>query len=474
VRHAAEKKCMKESAYNLCAKDADGNRYLFNTRLGTTYVMSARAYAACLAASAGEPGSEDVERTRRDLMQGGFLVDDGLDELAAIESAHRRAREDSEELHLVLAPSMACNLDCFYCFEANRYPRLMSRETQDNVVRLVRSYLDGGTKRLNVVWYGGEPLLARSVIGSLSTRFMHLCKRLRRAYAAEIVTNGTLLTRETARLAAWQVKRAQITLDGIPALHDARRVPKNRSPTFHRILEAIAAAAPHMQVTIRINVCRQTAGHLEELLRILAARGLDTTTNIYIAPLQKTAAIRLRARSAPNLPRGERAQVHDHDLETLDDREFAELEIRFRELLSKYRFPVSDRLPAPCRTTCVTDKRHGWLIEANGDVQKCYWTAGMTTEAVGHLASSGIVLRAAYRKWEEWERFRNPHCRRCVMLPICLGRCPLKHVNGQFHCCPSFRHNWVQCLAWAARVPSEELVPARLPVVQIATGAKGV
>src|SRR5271165_1102290 len=122
---------------------------------------------------------------------------------------------------------MACNLDCFYCFESNRYAGRMSAAVQSNIVRLVRRYFESGTKRLDVTWYGGEPLLAVSVVESLSKRFLALCGEFGSEYSAQIVTNGTLLTHETARqLASWNVKRAQITLDGVPQLHDTRRVPK--------------------------------------------------------------------------------------------------------------------------------------------------------------------------------------------------------------------------------------------------------
>lgn len=457
---------MKESAYNLCARDAAGSCYLFNTRRGTAYAMSAYAYETYRVAAAGGQASEEADRTRRELVDGGFLVDDDLDELAAIETAHQRARESTEALDLVLAPSMACNLDCFYCFEANRYAGLMSRDAQDHVVRLVHRYFDAGAKRLNVTWYGGEPLLARSVIEQLSKRLMLLCKRLHREYAAEIVTNATLLTRETAEwLAAWQVKRAQITLDGIPAQHDKRRVPKNRSPTFHRILEGIAAAASRMQVTIRINVCRDTAPHLEKLLRILAARGMDLQASVYIAPLQIAGKGKAPADGTSDVSSFQTSKTRDRTLEVLDTREFAELENRFYELLLKHGFSVSDRLPEPRCTTCVADKKHGWVIEANGDVQKCYWTAGVATEAVGRLTMDGIMPSTAYRKWDEWTGSRNPDCLRCTMLPICLGRCPLKHINGDFDCCPSFRYNWIECLSRAAHVPSEELVPVRLPLL---------
>lgn len=352
------------------------------------------------------------------------------------------------------------------CFESNRYAGRMSAAVQSNIARLVRRYFDSGTKRLDVTWYGGEPLLAFSVVERLSKRFLSLCEEFGREYSAEIVTNGTLMSHEKAQqLASWKVKRAQITLDGVPELHDARRVPKNRKPTFCTILDGIDAAAAHMHVSVRINVCRKVAARLEELLQILAARGLNRVVSVYVAPLQKV-------EDRKTLPsRGPQARVSSvapqpdgEQLDALDGREAADLELRFNDLLWKYGFAVSNRLPEPRCTTCMADKEHSWLIEANGDVQKCYWTAGLRAEAAGRLTEDGIAPREPYRKWQDWTAFRNTGCLQCIMLPICLGRCPLKHLNHKSDYCPAFKHNWVRVLARAAGVPDGQLVPVQLPL----------
>ncbi len=457
---------MKDSAYNLCAQDANGNYCLFNTRRGTAHILAAGAYKAYWAAANGASSLADASETLRELIDKGFLVGNDADELSEIISAHEKARRSRDRIELLIAPSMACNLDCFYCFESNRYAGRMSAAVQSNVVRLVRRHFESGTRRLDVTWYGGEPLLAVSVVELLSKRLLALCGEFDSEYSAQIVTNGTLLTHETARqLASWNVKRAQITLDGVPQLHDTRRVAKNGNPTFYRILDGIEAAAAHMHVSLRINVCRKVAARLEELLQMLAARGLNRLVSAYAAPLQKVPgretssphAAQARLRSVTPRPGGEQ-------LDVLDSREAADLELRLNDLLWKYGFAVSNRPPEPRSTTCMADQEHSWLIEANGDVQKCYWTAGLRAEAAGRLAEDRIVARQPSRKWRDWTEFRNTGCLQCIMLPVCLGRCPLKHLNNTPDYCPPFKHNWVGVLARVAGVPDATLAPVALPL----------
>jgi uncharacterized protein len=341
----------------------------------------------------------------------------------------------------------------------------MRGAVQDKIVALVHRAFVSGTRRLSVTWYGGEPLVALSVIERLSERFLALCEEFGREYSAEIVTNGTLMTGEKAkRLAASKVKRAQITLDGTPDLHNMRRVGRTHSPTFYLILEGIECALAEMQVAIRINVCRTVAARLEELLQILAARGLNKTVSVYMAPLQEAPgrnASRRGSRDCAQLPV---ADGGDGGFDLLSSEEAASLELHFDELLWKYGFSIPDRLPRLRGTTCIADKDNAWLIEANGNLQKCYWTAGFASEAVGRLTAYGVAAGAPYGKWQNWVARRNAECRRCIMLPLCLGRCPLKHLSNESDVCPPLKYNWIRCLARAVRVTEEELVPVRVPL----------
>ena len=456
---------MKESAYNLCAQDTNGNYCLFNTRRGTAHILAPDAYRAYWAAANGASGLADATATLRDLIDKGFLVGNDVDELSEIMSAHEKARRSRDRIELLIAPSMACNLDCFYCFESNRYAGRMSTAVQSDIVRLVRRYFKSGTKRLDVTWYGGEPLLAFSVVELLSKRLLALSGEFGSEYAAQIVTNGTLLTHEMARqLASWNVKRAQITLDGVPQLHNTRRVAKNGKPTFYRILDGIEAAAAHMHVSLRSMYVARLRRVWRNCFRSSPRGGLTGVVSLYAAPLQKVPGHETRWPHAPQAQlRSVMHQSGSGQLDVLDSREAADLELRLNDLLWKYGFAVSNRLPEPRSTTCMADEEHSWLIEANGDVQKCYWTAGLRAEAAGRLAEEGIVPREPYRKWQDWTEFRNTGCLQCIMLPICLGRCPLKHLSNTPDYCLPFKHNWVGVLARVVGVDAT-LVPVPLPL----------
>lgn len=67
----------------------------------------------------------------------------------------------------------------------------MSERIQDAIIHLVEMH-KSNLQALSVVWYGGEPLLAISIIKRLSLRLIQLCKEANISYSAYMITNGYL------------------------------------------------------------------------------------------------------------------------------------------------------------------------------------------------------------------------------------------------------------------------------------------
>ena len=64
----------------------------------------------------------------------------------------------ADVLHLILLPTEACNFRCTYCYEDFRLGRM-----SEDVVRGVEALLSRraeGLARLEISWFGGEPLAA--------------------------------------------------------------------------------------------------------------------------------------------------------------------------------------------------------------------------------------------------------------------------------------------------------------------------
>jgi uncharacterized protein len=133
-----------------------------------------------------------------------------------------RRKNSTSSLGLTIIPYLGCNLDCKYCFVGKKSERI-TQDTCDGIVRLIEAKA-GGLKKLSLTWMGGEPLIGKKAIASLSERIIEICHRERVAYHARILTNGLLLTEETAKiLKACQVTLAQVSIDGSKYMQDVRR-----------------------------------------------------------------------------------------------------------------------------------------------------------------------------------------------------------------------------------------------------------
>ena len=179
----------------------------------------------------------------------------------------------SRRLRLLILPTEKCNFRCTYCYEDFALGQ-MSSETVDAIAALVESRA-ADLDALEVDWFGGEPLLARTVVYRLSEIINDLAGRFAFGYVGTITTNGYLLTPDVAReLSARGVTRFQVSLDGPEEIHDARRPTVRKQPTYQVIAGNIAAILDsdldvHLQ--LRVHFDRATYPSVRDFVRDVVA-----------------------------------------------------------------------------------------------------------------------------------------------------------------------------------------------------------
>ena len=81
---------------------------------------------------------------------------------------------------LTIAPTQDCNFQCVYCYEKDQLRhQVVDAGTRDKILEYVTK-LAPHIRRLNICWYGGEPLLAQDTI-RLSSGTSPLFSKARRA-----------------------------------------------------------------------------------------------------------------------------------------------------------------------------------------------------------------------------------------------------------------------------------------------------
>lgn len=88
---------------------------------------------------------------------------------------------------------------------------------------------------ISITWYGGEPLIGKHIIYSLSEKFIKICNKYSVNYGAYMVSNGFLVTEEVIeQLKKYKVTGVQLTIDGPPEIHNIRRLKGTVNGTVRR------------------------------------------------------------------------------------------------------------------------------------------------------------------------------------------------------------------------------------------------
>jgi len=173
----------------------------------------------------GREAVETAAREIRGLRKQGFLrgpvmVRDEQDERRQIARLLKMATGNIE---LYLAE--ACNLRCRYCYvDANEclHGKLMPPEIARAAVDLIFARAKG-VDRLQITFFGGEPLLNKPVLKETVAYSQRLARRHGKQVRYSMTTNGTLLDDEVISLIKRYGFGLMISADGPPEIHNDHR-----------------------------------------------------------------------------------------------------------------------------------------------------------------------------------------------------------------------------------------------------------
>lgn len=375
---------------------------------------------------------------RNDLVEGGFVVPEGFDELAAIRTAYWRARR-ATPMVLTITTTMDCNLGCYYCYE-DRTGDALSLCDVDSIVAMTESrLLASGKRSLHVDWYGGEPLLNLQFLEAASEALQSLCRRQRVGYAASVVSNGTCWPDDVEGFVGRHcIGQVQVSFDGLPANHNRRRHFRSgrdadgRS-SFELIVALVDRLVTCVAVDLRINIDRGNQNDLDGLLTLFESRGwFGGRYPVTVQP----------ARLSAYSERSEFMREAQLSLE-----EFDTLRTKMRQCVGgRVRVEeseVPDQYPYPRNSVCAALADASVVAGADRRLYRCGLQVSEPERAVGAIESrstNGQALLPIIDRtetahdeqltwWEQFDPTVQPTCSACSFLPVCWGGCPKKHLE---------------------------------------------
>jgi uncharacterized protein len=421
----------KQSRFNLCCEyqKHPGYLVLYNTFSSACILLHRTQYRNLIEITklSRRAHQDDENSDLNEWLRMGFIVNSDVDEIGNLRyfTNTRRYSDRASSLTLTLAPTMLCNMECVYCFEGDER-ECRGKMQEDTMFNLWR-FVENGVRKsgiLSICWYGGEPLLAFDEIIRFSRTLLKIVERRRLQYTANIITNGTLMTLDSARaLRNAGVNLAQITLDGPKEIHDRRRPTKGGSQSFEAVIQGIRNASKYLKVHVRVNLDRQNVASFSSFVEYLHESGIIDFERVSIYP----GYTRYFSSNPSNAAGSHRSYARKW---MLSNKQFGEECLGLEKLVSSKTGRRTSGLSLPktinvCGALCL----NSFLIRGDGEVFKCWGECSDSKYSCGNLNKGLDLFSLNTTRWLALDLFDNKHCLACALLPVCMGGCAYTILN---------------------------------------------
>lgn len=406
----------KLSKFTFHCTNNEGDLLLFNSYHGVKSICKIKnRFIQAQLIEGRIDNAEIIEK----LMNKGILVSNETNEQTMLNHMIGRVLFPSD-LGLNISPTEYCNFRCKYCYEKHNSIK-MNSTVQNDIIAFVRANMKNYSK-LNVSWFGGEPLLAVDQIKVLSEAFMNTCQFYKRKYTSTMTTNGYLLNVELFKqLLDLRVSGYQISIDGLRDTHDNQRPLVNGSNTFNVIIDNLkkikALRNRNFHIVIRSNITFDIYEKLDEYIDLLS----------YFCDGDSRFSVLIQY--AAEWSDGIEPEFKKRFLRSQDDI----LPIFQKILNAKKKINFTFNLN-PDDGSCQLGRANRYFIRPNGEIHQCTVCFENPQNITGMISDGKLKLNSTY-----YDRLLNPNMcpnlYECFYAPICKGEvCPSKRKKQTF--CP--------------------------------------
>lgn len=270
---------MKISRYVITQKLQDNAYLLTNFTNKTHIIVSEEVFSVFNGDSINKLKNLYPDVFKR-LKDSRYIIDDSVDEFRELRRKIQFDVSDSQLYHLVINPTLDCNLSCWYCYE-NRVPNSSISDAVVNGIckHISLKFNEEPFSFLKISFFGGEPLMKFSAIEKIAKFASFFSESNKIELLLDFTTNGTLLTSEKISQLSNYACSFQITLDGNKEQHNKVKYTKSRSlDTFSltvKNIKEIQRIIANSFVSVRINYDGETLKNFNSVLEELAQ--LDRT-----------------------------------------------------------------------------------------------------------------------------------------------------------------------------------------------------
>lgn len=340
--------------------------------------------------------SDSIKSHISELYLNKFIVENEVDEVELFKHEYLKKITEAQAGTVYFSPSFLCNLKCTYCIigesvnNSRCETRMRGHIVDKSAEYVYKTAVNRNIKQLNVILYGGEPMLSQASNISFIKKLAELNQEQKVSIEYTLVTNGYDMSDGAVNeILNAGVLNLQITLDGPRHIHDTRRIGVHGEKTFDIILEHLCTnSLKFKNVVIRINVDNTNAGSICELINILGSKELNKHCLLHLNLVDPS----------------DYSNASGYNEETIS---------RFDEIY-KYAYSKGFRV-APWRRFCSIASKMYLAIDPQGNIYNCPNYMGIPKKVIGNV---GNMIS------EDHVRINlNERCTACCYVGICNGGC---------------------------------------------------
>jgi len=277
-------------------------------------------------------------------------------------------------LELIIFPTEQCNFRCTYCYEDFEIGK-MSDDTVQGIKNLLANRIPH-LKRLNLSWFGGEPLLQQKMILDIASFAYDLCQQYKVTFTGGFTTNGYLLTPDLlSKFNEINQTSYQISLDGDKETHNQTRISRAGSATFDRIwnnlIEIKDLKDIQYNITLRVHLTINNFDSTKSLITKISKHfGNDARFNVHFHKVSDL--------GGPN-----NIGVLNHD------EYITRLNILQKQLGNDLEHNNEYEINKSSKYICYAAKANSLTIRANGRIGKCTVALSDPRNDLGKILPTG-------------------------------------------------------------------------------------
>lgn len=400
----------KESIFNIdIEKYDDGKTLIFNTASGALAKFDEESLSRFRNVNYIE-SSENLDGE----IENGFVVDSNKDEMQNYtQKIWDYTHSENDALQITFVPSLGCNYRCRYCFEAEvlSNTKRMSVNLVNDTIEFIKKYLiDTHRTKLELEWFGGEPLLQLDTILTVSRELISFCNDNNIKYHAHMITNGRLYTKDIAIQLRDECKidMVQITIDGLPEKYAYMK--GCRKEDFYKVIDNLRDLhnEKDIHINLRINVSKDNVNDIEELLTYIYNPNVEDKYKIiagfYLADVRDY-------------------DIHSYSLDTFysfkkDIIDWIRNMVN-KDMSENILSHIDLRIPQPRLTSCKATSKEMITIDYQGRIYQC-------PHFIDKYGTSGDIYNGIIETETRKKAIDNVlplKCLSCKYLPVCVGHC---------------------------------------------------